>query len=238
MKQAGEGTNELVRRIKVFEQRLEMLERNTNQLVFSYLALRTTIGILGIALPFLVSLGAQAIFKTGLQASISAYYHTGMRDVFVGVLFVIGFFLFSYRGYSRLDNLVSNLACLWAVGLALFPTAPIGENLSPGVVRIGNIHLAFAGLFFLTLAFFCLYLFTKTNPEQLPTRQKLQRNHVYRTCGWVMLAGIGLMALHAALPPLAWLERLNPVYWLEAASILAFGVSWFVKGETILRDKG
>ena len=32
------------------------------------------------------------------------------------------------------------------------------------------------------------------------------------------------------------LNHLNPVYWLEATALLAFGISWSVKGQAILKD--
>ena len=65
---------------------------NERSLVFSYLALRKAIGLLGIVFPFVVSLGALVLFQTAIQSSISSYYHTGMRDVFVGTLCAIVFF--------------------------------------------------------------------------------------------------------------------------------------------------
>ena len=65
---------------------------NERSLVFSYLTLRKAVGFLGIAFPFVLSLGALILFQTGIQSSISSYYHTYMRDVFVGTLCVIGFF--------------------------------------------------------------------------------------------------------------------------------------------------
>ena len=75
---------------------MDTISGNERSMVFSYLALRKSIGFLAIALPFVVSLGALIFFQTGLQKSISSYYHTDMRDVFVGTLCVIGFFLLSY----------------------------------------------------------------------------------------------------------------------------------------------
>jgi hypothetical protein len=206
-------------------------------LVFSYLALRKAIGILGIALPFVVSLGALIVFGTGLQSSISSYYYTGMRDVFVGTLFAIGFFLLSYKGYERADDIAGDLACVFAVGVALFPTTS-GDTVSIAARVVGYAHLVFAAGFFLTLTYFCLFLFTKTNPNEPPTKRKLQRNTVYRVCGYAMVACIVLMAIYSFLPSGAasTVAGLKPVYWLEALAILAFGVSWFVKGETILRD--
>jgi hypothetical protein len=217
-----------------------MVEKSGEEktLVFSYLALRQAIGILGLVLPFVVSLGALLIFRTGLQSSISSYYYTGMRDVFVGVLFATGFFLLSYKGYERADDIAGDLACIFAVGVALFPTAPLGE-VSDTTRLIGHLHLIFAALFFLTLTYFSLVLFTKTNPNKPPTRRKLQRNIVYRICGYIMAGCIILMALYSFLPEKATspFVGLKPIYWLEALAILAFGVSWFVKGETILKDE-
>ena len=36
--------------------------------------------------------------------SISSYYHSVMRDIFVGSLCAVGTFLISYRGYDKRDN--------------------------------------------------------------------------------------------------------------------------------------
>ncbi len=207
-------------------------------LVFSYLALRKAIGILGIAFPFVLSLGALILFQTGIQSSISSYYHTGMRDVFVGTLCVIGFFLLSYKGYERSDDIAGDLACVFAVGVALFPIAPDGAAAS-GAYLIGYVHLACAALFFLTLIYFSLFLFTKTAPHTLPSRRKLQRNTIYKGCGYTMASCILLIAIYSFLPGTmaSLLEAYKPVYWLEALAVLAFGISWFTKGQAILKDE-
>jgi hypothetical protein len=217
---------------------MESQSGNEKTLVFSYLTLRKVIGILGIVLPFVVSLGALILFKTGLQSSVSSYYYTGMRDVFVGTLFATGFFLLSYKGYELSDDIAGDLACIFAVGAAIFPTAP-DSTAAIGARIIGYIHLAFAALFFSTLTYFSLFLFTKTNPNKPPTRRKLQRNKVYKVCGYTMVTCILLMAIYSFLPGevASFLKQYKPVYWLEALAILAFGISWFTKGETILKDE-
>lgn len=211
---------------------------NNTSLIFSYLALRKTIGILGIALPFVLYFGALLVFQTGIQSSLSSYYHTGMRDVFVGTLFVIGFFLFAYNGYDLADKIAAYVACIAAVGLALFPTEPGGAT-ATNAVTTGYIHLGFAAIFFLALIYFSLFLFTKTNPFKAPTRKKLQRNKVYRVCGVTMAICIVLIVIYFLIPgeTASRLKALRPVYWLEAIAIVAFGVSWFVKGEAILKDE-
>jgi hypothetical protein len=238
MPQPTNNKDEIVKRIEAFEGRLETLEKQRINLVFPYLTLRTIIGVLGMALPFVIALGAMAFFQTGLQNSISSYYHTGMRDVLVGMLWAIGFFLFSYEGYERADNIAGELACVFAIGVALFPTTPEGAA-GPVATVIGVVHLVLASLLFITLAYFSIFLFTKTDPETPPTPQKLKRNVVYRICGGAMLLCFLLIPIYTYLLPdnlVASLAPLRPIFWLESIAIFAFGISWFTKGEGILRD--
>ena len=210
-------------------------------LVISYLTLRRAIGFLGLGLPFVVSLGALILFHTGIQGSISSYYYTGMREVLVGILWSIGVFLLSYNGYETEDAIAGKLACVFAVGITLFPTAP-DNNPSAKAVAIGNVHLAFAALFFFTLIYFSYFLFTRTSdkPEKHPmTQQKRQRNTVYRVCGVIMAVCILLIGIYHFLPDKAAFifSAYDPIFWLETIAIMAFGISWLIKGETLLKDK-
>ncbi len=208
-----------------------------NRLVISYLTLRKAIGYLGAALPFVLSIGGMLIYSLAIQGSLSSYYHTGMRDVFVGTLCAIGVFLFAYKGYEQQDNLAGNLAGICAVGTALFPTTP--DTPSALEETIGTVHIVFAAGFFMTLAYFSLVLFTKTDPTIPPTSRKIQRNRIYRICGYVIVVAIILIALISFLPSEAssQFKRLDSGFWLESAAILAFGVSWLTKGEAILKDQ-
>ena len=208
-----------------------------NALVISFLALRKAIGLLGIGLPLAVSLGAFVVFQTGLQGSLSAYYHTGARDVFVGALWAIGFFLLSYKGYERADAIAGNLGCIFAIGIAIFPTFS-GVNPSATPTWVGYAHAAFTVLFLSTLIYFSLCLFTKTDSKH-PTKKKLQRNMIYRVCGYTMAICILLIGVNYLLKntAAAALQRYQPVFWLEALAIEAFGISWLTKGEAILSDR-
>ena len=221
----------------------EQLEKE-NKLVLSYLTVRKLIGILGFFLPAILVLGS---FLFGaccqIQPSISNYYHTIMRDVFVGYMCSLSIFLLSYKGYDWVDRLVSALAGTFGLTLALLPTTfkiPILPcNISCDVSRpgwIGTVHLIAAGLFLLSLACFSLFLFTKG--ETTPTPQKLIRNKIYRGCGFIMLACIATLIVFFALPPSVSspMLKFKPVYWLETIAIMPFGVSWLVKGEVILQD--
>jgi hypothetical protein len=175
----------------------------------------------------LAVLGFVVAPDSGLQPSISDYYSLRTRDVFVGILFTVAWFLFTYRGYERKDNVAGDLACVFALGVALSPNS--GSRLEAVV------HYACAALLFLVLAYFSLFLFTKSSSN--PTPQKLLRNRVYRACGVAMLGCVALIPAYQLLLADTAIADLKPVFWLESLALWAFGVSWFVKGETLLKDK-
>ena len=208
-----------------------------DSLVLSYLALRKAVGIIGLAFPFVLSLGKILLQGRGLEPSISCYYYTDMGNVFVGTLCAIGVFLLSTRGYDRRDEIAGRLACLFAVGVALFPTSPCPGSTAQHEV-ISKVHWSCAALLFLTLAYFCLALFTETAPDKRPTRQKGQRNVVYRICGWAIISAIVLIAIVKLVPSLnSSLAPLDPEFWLESIAVVAFGLAWLTKGEAILKDQ-
>ena len=200
---------------------------DTKYELVSYLTLRRVVGVLGVSMPIVVAVwGLVLPLPHRLLDTISDYYGFRTRDVFVGVLFTIAWFLFTYRGYDRRDNIAGNFACVFALGVALFP-----DN-GPGMDPV--IHYLSAAALFLVLAYFSLALFTKTGGN--PTPKKLVRNRVYRVCGIVMLACIALMGLYNLVGKPAVLAGLKPVFWLETFALWAFGFSWFVKGETLWKD--
>lgn len=205
-------------------------EKN-NQQVISYFRLRQLIGMLGIALPLLMVLFNYLAQKNWtIEFSISDYYDNGSSGyVFVGVLFVLGFFLLAYKGYEKVDGRAADVGCVAALGVALFPTT--SKNYTVHVM-----HFVFALLLFATFIFFSLYLFRKTSGVKTVTRQKVYRNRVYVTCGIIMivciigiaLASLGLLGAAAA--------KYKIVFWLEAIALSAFGFSWIVKGELLWKD--
>jgi len=205
-------------------------EKDTTEwLAVSYLTLRRVIGIMGVLFPIVLAMGCLVLKPQcyGLEESISAYYGTIMRNVFVGVLFVIGWFLFSYKGYENMDDKAGDLACLFALGVALFP-------ITSGSPWVRGLHLFFAASLFLTLAFFSMCLFTKSDGSH--TLQKKTRNKVYINCGRIMLACIGLILVYKLLPEIPALNKINPTFWLETFTLWAFGVSWITKGELLWAD--
>ena len=221
-----------------------MTSDRNRSLIISYLALRRMIGFLAVALPIVVVAGGitQEGFK--IQGSISGYYYTNMRDVYVGMLSVVALFLASYRGYDPIDDVVGNMSGLFALGMLIFPTSKFSGRVERvGVFLInddisGYFHLAFATLFFLSLSFFSLFLFTRRGPRPGPLgRDKKRRNVLYRSCGSVMiLAIVGIIVYTFGYHDTA-VARMNPVLLLESVALFAFGISWLVKGNTLFKDR-
>lgn len=222
-----------------------MPKPGTDPAVIGFLTVRKLIGFLGFTFPFLL-VGGSFIGSScrSLEFSISHYYYSSMSDWFVGVLFAVALFLYSYKGYGRVDNWASNVASLSAIVIAVCPTyCAEGEMYCPALQPatgkvIGIIHFIAAALFFLTLAFMSLFLFTQTSGQ--PTPRKKLRNLIYRICGILIIASIILMiplATHL-IPALdAPAFRFRIIFWLEVVALCAFGFSWLVKGETVLQDR-
>jgi len=201
---------------------------------------RTAIGVLGVTLPPLLIIASVLAGERGAESSISAYYWTGMRDWFVGTLFVIGVFLFFYkytpRGSGearsamqavktgRADAWLGKLAGIGAVCVALFPTNPPPATITQPPT-IGMIHGIAAAMLFICLSLFPLLLFC----------QSRMRAHVYRRIGWTMVAMV-VLAVVNQFAPVALREALapwRPLLAIETVLIVLFGVSWFTKGREL-----
>src|SRR5690242_7572757 len=121
-----------------------------DSLVISYLTLRKMVGLLGISLIPVLVLGSFIFDHTNqIQVSVSAYYHTHMRNALVGIVCGISLFLLSYNGYTKLDAIASKLAGVFALGIAFLPTST-GDDKSD---IISKLHYITSGIFFAILAF-------------------------------------------------------------------------------------
>jgi len=202
-----------------------------NDQIISYYALRVLIGATGILLPFLLIIGNLIAYNNfNIESSVSDYYDNSTSgDILVGVLFVLGFFLMTYKGYDKTDSRAANLGCIFALGVALFPTTSTNH-----VIHI--MHFVFALLLFSVFIFFSIYLFRKTGPGRR-TKQKDKRNRVYLTCGIIMIVCIVCIAIG-----MLWLKELSAnyqlVFWFESLALISFGISWITKAEFLyLKDE-
>ena len=224
---------------------IDLLKR-TDSTTLSYARLRQCVGLVALFLPFALALpwalwGQPAPGHPVLD-SISAYYYTGMRDLFVGSLCAISMFMLACRGYDLGDEIAGVASGICALGVAFFP-CDCG-TLPPCVANdfFANtkvIHYIFAGLLFTILAIFCLFLFTRTGPagKEARTPRKAQRNVVYVVCGWAIVVSILVIGASNFLLPPYTILGFAPNFFFETTSLLAFGLAWLVKGETFLKDK-
>ncbi|MEZ6125296.1 MAG: hypothetical protein R3C49_19275 [Planctomycetaceae bacterium] len=214
-------------------------------LVLSYLAIRRAIGYVGLSLPILLGPIGWLVHGIGLQENMSSYYHTPMRDIFVGVMCAIGIFLFCYRGYSRWEEWTGNVSCVSAIVIAL---CPLDANSDPLHQRtfVGYMHSAAGAAFFTTLAVYSLFHFPRrksedslpetSHPSELDRRA---RNLVYYVSGGVIVLCLIAMGSSFFLMPTRLRETLDSwgfVFWMEWIAVWAFSAAWLAKGRALFAD--
>jgi hypothetical protein len=189
----------------------------------TYLSLRIGIAAIGILLPVALWVGGALVDGASLQSSMSAYYYTAMRDVFVGALFAVGVALYVYRGFSRVENVVLSLAGVLAVCVALFPTHGVGER-----TPVGDVHAVAAIAFFACLAYVSVFRAGDTLSLVRDTRRGHALRRTYRSLGVVMLVSpiVALVAERVLRPPGG---EPSVVFFVEAFGVWAFAAYWLVK---------
>ena len=211
---------------------------HSRSLVMSYLAIRRSLGGLGLLLPVALGPVGWLAFGVGIQENMSSYYHTPLRDVFVGVMCAIGIFFFCYRGYDAAENWTANVACLSAIGVALCPI-DAGSDPLQQVTVVGYLHTLFGGLFFTTLAVYSLYHFPRgSRLLRFNTRTEM-RDSIYRATGLTILGCMAAMGAHLFLAPAgirAFFNRYQFTFWMEWVAVWAFAGAWLTKGRAILAD--
>ncbi len=215
------------------------ISNSTRTLVLSYQSVRRAIGGIGLLLPIILGPLGWLIFGIEIQDNISSYYHTVLRDVFVGSMCAIGIFLFCYRGYDWIESWTANFGCLAALGVALFP---LDANSDPLVQKsvVGYLHTLSGGVFFSTLAFYSLYHFpsAKDNEHEIAPHVA-ERNFIYRTSGTVILLSMFAMGAYLFLIPAelkAFCNEYNFLFWMEWIAVWSFAAAWLTKGRAIFAD--
>ena len=140
-----------------------------NQLIVSYMFLRQTVGWIGTLLPAVLIVGVAVSSTASLPGSMSGYYYTDMRNIFVGALCALGVFLGAYAGYDEVDRWITNIAGLGAIGVAFCPTKPTVcvagaqacpassvTHLTTSQQAVGDLHVFFAAATFIALGFMAL----------------------------------------------------------------------------------
>jgi hypothetical protein len=223
---------------------------------------RAIVGIIGIVLPIIFIIGEWFFLRGGVhvRGSLSAYYHTSMRDIFVAGFCVTGFFLATYMsGQARtLDFRLSLVAGLAVIGVAFFPTmrphllpdaarcgvTPMPEGCSSIQQLLGErlvawIHFTFAAIFILSLAAICFFVFAKSEKERsqkakMATSPRMAT--IMNASGWIILGAVAWVIIGGLLKITIW--ELTPLYLGELISVWAFGAAWLLKARDLLKALG
>jgi hypothetical protein len=100
-------------------------QRSAEDVLKSYRYLR--IGIIGAVVLLAVSILVEHLKTHCWQSSISSYYYTPVRAIFVGTLIAVGLSLIVYTGRTAWEDLCLNFAGMFAPVVAVAPTMKFGE---------------------------------------------------------------------------------------------------------------
>jgi hypothetical membrane protein len=213
----------------------------SDHMLSTYQTLRVVLVVIALAFPWVLWIGGYYLSggKVRLQRSMSDYYHANadsitqvpagesaerevpaenrgrgvMRNWFVGVLFAIAAMLLAYKGYRPAEDVALNLAALFAVLVAVFPTEP------------GRwVHGTAAVLFFLCIAYVCIFTASATLSLVRKDRQG-------RYCWLYRLFGVAMAASPVVAAILSEFlgVRSSYVFIAEAVGVYAFAGYWLVK---------
>lgn len=204
----------------------------------SYTRMRLVIGVVGLVFPFvLIALDRFLDGRLRFRSSLSDYYFSGARDVFVGFLIAIGVFLLTYRvrEVRKVENWLGSIAGLAALVVALAPMeVPRGGSPTPlqiarGEDAVATWHYSAAITFFVAILLICVGFGIVEGKRDATTRGDLPPSFwrmFHFGCALVIAAALVYVILgRTAADP--------PAYYLligESVAVVAFSISWLFKG--------
>ena len=209
-----------------------MTGTEAGSVVASYLLLRKAIGWIGTLLPVVLIVGDAAFTSTSLSDSVSDFYYSPMRNVFVGSLCVLGAFLLFYDVGVLADRWITNVAGAGILGVAFSPATPEIAHPTTTQQVIGDLHVFFAAVAFVALSV-TMWRFARADSDgpDAPAPSPGAANF-YRASGGVMLGFVVLSGVANLLPASAQHATLL-LFIFEALAIITFGICWLVKGRAL-----
>ncbi|MBN1308142.1 MAG: hypothetical protein JXA18_09510 [Chitinispirillaceae bacterium] len=191
----------------------------------TYFTMRISMFVIGLLFPLVLWLGGLVFLRLELQGSISAYYHTPMRNWFVGPLWALGICLIVYRGYGTTENRILNVAGVLAILVALLPTS----NPSAGSVEIFTaplLHGIVAIVFFGLIAFSCIFCSLGTLKEYNGPRWRKITYIVFYFIFAICMVVLPIFT--AAILHFTGRDG-HLVFWMEFSGVMVFALYWLVK---------
>jgi hypothetical protein len=206
------------------------------QYVRSFMIMRIGSGLLAFVLPLLlVGIGWWLDDDPVPLGSLSEYYYSGAREVFVGVLCALAVFLLAYKVIElSLENILSMLAAALVVVVVAFPTGaprritdltPLQEELGESFVE--TVHFLAAAAFIGALAVISFFFGVR---EARRAQSGMLSPAFWRRwhfgCALAIVVAIVwiLVTLRAEWAPD------NSLFYGEVVAVWAFAASWLTKG--------
>lgn len=179
------------------------------------------------------------------KPTISDYFYSPATVVFTGILITVSVFLFCYHGYKEksgidkfpflTDNLMTNIAAISLLGVAIFPTQPkneIKDNVFAFTSSefIGTLHFICAIIFFISISLLCIINFRRTGKSRDFGNEMSDK--IYLFCGIGMLIMIICMSIYVIYHRnRSDINSDSTFFWLETVALILFGFAWLVKGK-------
>ena len=207
-----------------------MQTEQSRQRLINHKVMRIIVGVIALLLSPAVWLLAGGEHEL---TSISISYWTDSRDIFVGSLIAVGFFLSAYNGAGEgrdWEYYLSKFACVFAISVALFPTTGFSDGNIPakwiqvlaGLVGLLPVSIHYVSSVFLFVCLIALMWFFSNRAMQ---KGKPGRAYFYRGVSILMGAGIVAIYLIGKI-----LDLRDTTFWVEYWGLSLFGLGWLVAG--------
>lgn len=190
--------------------------RRPERLEIDHRTIKLLVGLIALALA-----NATSFFSDHSITSISESYHYGgwARDFLVGALFAIAALMAAYNGFSVREMVLTKIAALAALGVALFPCqCATHEEVIP------KVHGVSAAVMFMILAELCRVFYVRAKEKRL--QKARNRATLYLVCGVGILLSIAILAADHFLSGALVAREPRLVFYCERAGLIFFGLAW------------
>jgi hypothetical protein len=185
--------------------------------------IKLIVGLIALTLASLTS----AFAHTAITSISASYYEGGWSQaIFIGFLFAIAAFLMAYNGVTHTEMVLSKIAAVAALGVALFPCGCEGH-----IEIVPYVHGLSAAVMFLILAYLCYGFYVRAIEKGYV--QARARAMIYAGCGIAILASIATLAIDnlTGKSLSAHVSRLT--FYGEATGLISFGISWLTASRVL-----
>lgn len=178
----------------------------------NHITIKLVVGLIALGLANLTSLFAESPITLSVPHTMREDGHRAS----IGFLFAIAAFLLVYNGFSRRDMVMSKLASVAALAVAMFPCQ--GDN---HIEFVPYVHGISAATMFLILVYFC-YSFYQRARQKGHTQVKV-RGIVYAVCGILIVLSILTLAFDYLSDGMLRSKVPRLTFYGEWTGLVAFG---------------